>query len=211
MPTITFEAMSGIPSISLLPTDYFSSSSPPDLPEMPEIPESEFSNAGDIQRRAKEAVDSVFGNVKDMTYAPTPLDINGFEIGRQVALATQRYNRHAGIYRQSLMDICLKLFDGREDFNPGFMDVYNSIVESYAKTLYFTVPGFLAGNPLAQREALYRLYRMHWSHCNGLLRGTQTALRTAYGVAITHSDLDVGHVQTITRPGKVPADFAGDY
>lgn len=208
MPEITFQGMTGLPTIALLSDDYFAQNGPPDLPSIPDLPDSEFGRA---QQQVKDAIERVIGNVDDLKLAPTPLDINGAEIGRRVALAVQRYNRGVTKYDLTFMDICLMIFDGREDFEPGFMDTYNAVVESYAEALFLTVPILFENNPAGQNATLNRLFQMHQAHVNGLLRGTQAALRMAYGIAMTHSDLDVGPVQTISRPGKVPADFSGQF
>lgn len=205
MPEITFQQWTGIPSIALIESDYFFQSSPPDLPDIPDLSEIEGFDVGGIQRRAQEAVDKIIGNVGDAQYVPTILDLNGADLGVRFGRIVAAQNRIA-MRDDTFYDICLVLMDGDET-HPGFMGVYNEVVQKYARALFVTVPSFFSTDPIGRNAALAAVFRSSRNHLNGLLRSTQAALRGAYTIATTNSDLDIGNVETITREGKIPADF----
>ncbi len=207
MPEITFQDWTSLPTIALLDSDYFAEDGPPDLPEVPEMPEIDGSPLGDLQRRATEAVEKFLGNVGDIEYAPTPLDINGADLGMRIGQVVANNNKRLS-RDNTFYDICLLIMNGDPSLPDGFMVAYNAIVQEYARALYQTTPIFFATDPIGRNATLNTLFTQYKQQVNGLVRGTQAALRAAYGVAATNADLDMGNVQTITREGKVPGDFA---
>lgn len=45
---------------------------------------------------------------------------------------------------------------------------------------------------------------------DGLVRGVNAVLKTAYGIALLKNELPMGPLATISLEGKAPADFASE-